>query len=34
MMCAASVGEENSAKFETVFAAVSYIHFDAQLKKD
>ena len=31
MICAPSVGEEQSAKFETVFAAVRYIRFDAQL---
>ena len=34
MICAPSIGEEQSAKFETVFAAVRYICFDARLKKD
>ena len=33
MICAPSIGEEQSAKFETVFATVRYIRFDAGLKK-
>ena len=34
MICAPSVGEEQSAKSETVFTAVRYICLDAHLKKD
>ena len=34
MICAPSVGEEQSANFETVFAAVRYIRSDAQLQKE
>ena len=34
MICAPSVGEEQADKFKTLFAAVTYIHSDAQLKKD
>ena len=34
MICAPSVGEEQVAGFETVFAAVIYICFDARLKGD
>ena len=34
MICAPSVGGEEAAKFETVFAAVRYIFSDAQLNKD
>ena len=33
MICAPSLGEEQAAKFETVFAAVRYIRSAAQLKK-
>ena len=29
MICAPSVGEEQAAKFETVFGTVRYIRFDA-----
>ena len=34
MICAPSVGEEQAAKSETLFAAVRYIRSDAQLKKE
>ena len=34
MICAPSVGEEQAAKFETVFTAVRYIRSAAQLKKE
>ena len=34
IICAPYFGEKQAAKFETVFAAVRYICFDAQLKKD
>ena len=34
MVRAPSVGEEQAAKFETLFSVVRYIHFDVQLKKD
>ena len=34
MICAPSVGEKQVAGFETVFSAVRYICFDAQLKKE
>ena len=34
MIFAPSVGEEQVAKFETVFIAVGYIWLDAHLKKD
>ena len=34
MICAQSVGEEEAAIFETVFAALRYIRSDAQLKKE
>ena len=34
MIFAPSVGEEKFAEFETVFTAVRYICFDAQLNKD
>ena len=34
MICAPSVGEEQVAEFETLFAAVRYICFDERLKKD
>ena len=34
MICAPYVGEEQAADFETVFSAVIYICFDAQLKKN
>ena len=33
MICAPYVGEEQAAKFESVFAAVRYIYSAAQLKK-
>ena len=33
MICAPYVGEEQAAKFETVFTAVGYIRSAAQLKK-
>ena len=33
MICAPSLGEEQAAKFETVFTAVRYIRSAAQLKK-
>ena len=33
MICAPSVGEEQSSKFETLFDAVIYILFDALLNK-
>ena len=33
MICAPYVGEEKSAKFESVFTAVRYIYSRAQLKK-
>ena len=34
MICSPYVGEEQAAKFETVFATVTYIRSDAQLKKE
>ena len=34
MICAPSVGEEQAAKFETVFNAVIYIRSAAQLNKE
>ena len=34
MICVPSVGEEQAANFETVFAVVRYIRSDAQLKKE
>ena len=34
MICAPSVGKEKVSWFETVFTAVRYICFDAQLNKD
>ena len=34
MICASSGGEEQAAKFETVFTTVGYIRFTAQLKKE
>ena len=33
IICAPSVGEEQAAKFESVFTAVRYIYSPAQLKK-
>ena len=33
MICAPSVGEEQDAIFESVFIAVRYIYYEAQLKK-
>ena len=33
MICAPSIGEEQAAKFETVFTAVRYIRSAAQLNK-
>ena len=33
MICTPSVGEEQAAKFESVFTAVRYIYSKAQLKK-
>ena len=33
MIFAPSIGEEQAAKFETVFTAVRYIRYVAQLKK-
>ena len=34
MICASSVGEEQAAKFETVFTAVRYIRSAAQSRKE
>ena len=34
IICAPSVGEEQAAKFQSVFTAVRYIHSRPQLKKD
>ena len=34
IVCAPYVGEEQAAKFETVFAVLRYIHFYALLNKD
>ena len=34
IICAPYVGEEKAAEFETLFAAVRYIFFDARLNKD
>ena len=34
MICALSVGEEEVAKFETVFCAVRYIYSAAHLKEE
>ena len=33
MICAPSIGEEQSSKFEIVFTSVRYISSEAQLKK-